>query len=82
MFFRVENPVQKPFLESWIYGQNEPIHCLAINSYTIKNDTAILQLYYPEKAMEEKIKISSLPSPYTIENQTFLLGTDGFGRDV
>lgn len=80
--FRVENPIQKSFLEAWISGQNEPVYNLAINSYSIKDDSISLNLYYPEKTITEKIRLSNLPAPYKIENQTFLLGTDGFGRDV
>lgn len=81
-FFRVENPVQKSVFEAWLSGQNEPIYNTAINSFSIKNDSINLNLYYPEKTITEKISLSSLPSPYKIETQTFLLGTDGFGRDV
>ncbi len=80
--FKVENPIQKSFLEAWINGQNEPIYNIAINSYSIQNDSIRLNLYYPEKTITEIIDLSKLPAPYKIETQTFLLGTDGFGRDV
>ena len=81
-FFCVENPVQKPFLQAWLSGQNEPVYRIAIQSYFIQNDTAFLHLYYPEKQVIEKIKLSTLPAPYQIKKETFILGTDGFGRDV
>jgi peptide/nickel transport system permease protein len=81
-FFNVENPIQKSFFSAWLSGQNEPVMQIAINSYSIKGDTAYLNLFYPEKTINEKVQLSTLPAPYTIKNQTFLLGTDGFGRDV
>lgn len=80
--FSVENPSQKSFLNAWINGQNEPLYNIAINSYSIEGDSICLNLYYPEKTIVEKISLSNLPAPYTIKNQTFILGTDGFGRDV
>ena len=40
------------------------------------------EIWVNEKTITETICISKLPAPYKIEDQTFLLGTDGFGRDV
>ncbi len=81
-FFIVDDPRKQSLIDIWWNGKHEPLQYIAFKSYCLKNDTAVLSLYLPdEKNIEEKIALAALPN-YRIEERTFILGSDGFGRDV
>ncbi len=82
-FFEIPSGKQQNMAGIWWNGKYEPLKSIAIQSCKIDKDTAILTLYHPEKkVILEKIVLSGDKKTYHIVNKTFLLGTDGFGRDV
>ncbi len=82
LFFEVPSPESQSFFDAWWNGRKEPLRSVAIQSYRIVNDTAILHLYHPEgKVLEEKLALKSFNN-FRVHTKTFVLGTDGFGRDL
>lgn len=81
-FLVVDDPRQQNVFDIWWNGKHEPLHYIAFKNCLVKNDTAYLSLYLPEeKTIKDKIALTGLPA-HRIEERVFLLGTDGFGRDV
>lgn len=75
------------FLEKMLYGQEADFKSLPITSYQIKGDQLIVKEYLgdDEKAVESIYPAGRNPSAFVKENiyeQTFWLGTDGYGRDM
>ncbi|MEZ4804293.1 MAG: hypothetical protein R2852_02070 [Bacteroidia bacterium] len=62
----------------------DPLYHIAIESYQIKNALVFISniTTQEEKAIEDVYAIKDLGGSYRIHQQTFVLGTDGFGRDV
>jgi oligopeptide transport system permease protein len=82
-FFEVPSPQQQHFADIWWNGLHEPVKSIAIQTYRVHGDTAFLTLYHPDrKIIIEKIPLSGQLKDFKIVDKTFLLGTDGFGRDV
>ncbi len=77
-----KNKVNQSWLNRIFYGnKNHPLE-KPINSYKIKNDTLVLQLFSKDSGV---IKSEIIPlngkNDYKIETKTFYLGTDKYGRD-
>jgi oligopeptide transport system permease protein len=83
LFFTVENPEKQSSFDVWWNGKKDPLYHIAIESYQIKKDSIYIQHYNPgRKAIKDVYAIKDLGAAYKIHQQTFILGTDGFGRDV
>jgi oligopeptide transport system permease protein len=83
VFFEVPSSDQQSFIDMWWNGKHEPLKSIAIQKYSMKGDTALLTLYQSgAKPMIERVALTGQNKSYRITNKTFILGTDGFGRDV
>lgn len=82
-FFEVPDPARQGIFDTWWNGRHEPLKSIAISSYTVRHDTAILHLYNSDhKLITENIPLTGQQKQYRIVTKKFMLGTDGFGRDV
>lgn len=82
-FFTVEDPRKQSLVDIWLNGKHEPLIHMACSGYTFINDTAYITLYNSgDQPVKESIALKSLKAPYKVQQMKFLLGTDGFGRDV
>ena len=75
------------FLEKMIYGQEADFKSIPITSYKISGNRIIVKEYLgdDEEAVESSYPMRKAPKTFIRENiykQTFLLGTDGYGRDL
>lgn len=81
-FFVIDNSQKQNAFDIWWNGKYEPIYNIPIRSYSVQNDTAYLQLYLPDGiTFKENIPLKGL-APFSIVHKKFILGTDGFGRDM
>lgn len=75
------------FLEKMIYGQEADFKSLPITSYIISGDKLVVREYLgdDEEAVESIVPAGNNPKAFVAANiyqQTFWLGTDGYGRDL
>jgi peptide/nickel transport system permease protein len=80
-FIEIEQSKSKGVFHNWLYGKDEPFS-IPVQSYTILNDTAFVQVYGMDSAASKELVPLNGPYGYSIVEKTFYLGTDGFGRDV
>jgi oligopeptide transport system permease protein len=82
-FFEVPDPARQSAFDVWWNGRHEPLKSIAIFSYTTQHDTAVLHLYNSDhQLIKENIPLTGPNRQYHITRKKFILGTDGFGRDV
>lgn len=80
--------VQKAgLLEKMMYGQEPAIKSIPITAYRISGNRLLVKEYIgdDEEAAESSYAITGNPEEFISKNlyrQTFLLGTDGYGRDL
>lgn len=77
------NPKKQSFINRVFFGSNNyPIE-KPINSFTIKNDSLFLHLYSKDSTLSKiaVVPLNGKNYKYKIENKTFYLGTDKYGRD-
>jgi oligopeptide transport system permease protein len=81
---KIENTTHTSFLQKISDGKKDEVTFIPIQSYTILNDSIIIQKFVDENVTQRLSFL--LNKNNTIENQIvskkFLLGTDGFGRDI
>lgn len=80
-FFEIPDTRQQSGWDIWWNGAHEPTTSLAIQSYRIQHDTAFLVLH----GLESTAEPTAVPvgnKHYEIREKTFILGTDGLGRDL
>lgn len=71
------------FLHHLISGREDRYQYIPINGFSIKEDSIVIRKFIDED-VEERVAydISRHKESYKIYNQTFLLGTDKYGRDI
>lgn len=70
-------------LKKIINGEEDSYTLMPINSYHLKNDSVIVQKYIDDAVQQQlQIPLKKTFSSHYIVSQRFLLGTDGFGRDI
>ncbi|MEE9348969.1 MAG: ABC transporter permease [Flavobacteriaceae bacterium] len=75
---------KQSFVNKLFFGnKNTPLET-PINSYVQSGDTLKMALYSEtgQIAKQQQIVLPRKNSPYKIENRTFILGTDKYGRDL
>ena len=84
----LKNTAEQGLANKWFNGQAQPETLIPITSYRISKTQIEIERYIDEDTtVNEKYKPDSLgwsekSANTLIEKKTFLLGTDGFGRDV
>src|SRR4029078_11565116 len=70
--------------KSIFLGNTQSVNSIAIRSYKINRDIAILNLYKGGlgDSLYERVILTGPNKHYKITHQTFYLGTDGLGRDM
>ncbi len=82
-FFEVIPDNQPGLLSTWLHGQKEASLSYPISSYKINKDSIYLDIYHSDGFIKKEIiPLNSSTKNYIITEKTFLLGTDGFGRDM
>jgi len=86
MFFLKPNPEQPPvpssFWQQLISGCDDAHKYIPISSYQVKGDSLIYQKFVDDGVTERKTTHRSLLGNKPVEQLTFHLGTDKFGRDI
>lgn len=80
-FFEIPDSRQQSHWDIWVNGAHEPSTSLPVQSYRLQHDTAFLVLY----GLESTAKATAVPvkgKHFEIREKTFILGTDGLGRDL
>jgi peptide/nickel transport system permease protein len=86
--FPGKNVTEQGLANKWLNGDEQPETLIPITSYKLSNKQIEIERYIDEDTtVNEKYRLDSLgglekSEKSFIENRTFLLGTDGFGRDV
>lgn len=82
-FFEIEDYSSQSKLANWLRGKKEPIVSVPYESFRLANDTACIRVYGMDtSASEERYPLMKYKGKGTHVEKTFILGTDGFGRDV
>lgn len=82
-FFEVESPNQTNKFTAWLIGKPEPIVSFPINSFNTTSDSIYLDIFHTDGFHKiEVIPNNSINQTFTIKEKLFLLGSDGFGRDL
>lgn len=79
-----DRPIDKKgFFHRLIYGTDDRVEFVPINSYKLSNKDSLFVLKFIDDGVEEEkmISLNQLPSTY-ITVKKFWLGTDKFGRDI
>ncbi|MET1057206.1 MAG: ABC transporter permease [Pedobacter sp.] len=82
-----EHVPQVSFLEKMMYGQESGIKSIPVTDYRISGNKIYVKEYIgdDEEAAESSYPVTGKPEEFIsqhIYRQTFLLGTDGYGRDL
>lgn len=81
-FFTAHGTPRSAFAQ-WLKGASDPLLNIDILKYQILSDSIELRLRVPDgNHVTEKYALKDFPNGYSIRKVNFLLGTDGFGRDV
>lgn len=81
-----EGPVETvSFFERLLYGQDESVHFIPVNSYKIKGDSVIVEKYIDE-GVQDTVRYPASYFQEDVNNyfvtKTSWLGTDKYGRDI
>ena len=68
-------------LDRLLHGEEDPVDFIPINSYVVEGDSMIVQKFIDE-GVEERRCYSIAYTRAWVTTQTFLLGTDKYGRDI
>jgi peptide/nickel transport system permease protein len=82
-FFEVIPNQQTGPLSVWLHGQKEILVSYPISSYTVSKDSIYLDIFHSDGFIRKDVlPLNSTTKNFSITEKTFLLGTDGFGRDM
>lgn len=82
-FFEVIPNQKSGRLSTWLYGQKEVLVSYPISSYNVAKDSIYLDIFHSDGFIrKEVLPLNSATKNFSITEKTFLLGTDGFGRDM
>ena len=81
-FLEVIPDYQPGLLSTWLYGQNEARVSYPIASYAVKNDSIYLDIFHSDGFIKKDVIAYTENKNFVITEKTFILGTDGFGRDM
>ena len=74
---------QVSFFYRLLFGSEDKVIYLPINSYKVVSDSVIVEKYIDEGVQERQAYLKGiLPQKHFIVSKTFWLGTDKFGRDI
>ena len=76
-----ENKTEQGFISKWFDGDKNPGIFIPITGYKIRENNIEVERYIDEDTTTHEVYNLSSPSE-CIKEKKFLLGTDGFGRDV
>ena len=85
MFFKQKKSEQPPqsILYKWLHGRDDAYEWIPIVAYRQNGDTIIIDKFIDEGVSEQKsFQLNGSRANTLIEEKTFVLGTDKFGRDI
>lgn len=80
MFYEVPSKTANTGFNAWMNGHTEPLISIPIDTIIKKGDSISIKHF--NLIMTESFRIDSNNSNYQVIEKQFILGTDGFGRDV
>ena len=81
-FLEVAPDNQPGLLSTWLYGQKEASVSYPIAAYAVKNDSIYLDIFHSDGFIKKDVIPLAQNKHFVITEKTFILGTDGFGRDM
>ncbi|MET0635494.1 MAG: ABC transporter permease [Chitinophagaceae bacterium] len=77
-----KNVKQTGFFSRLLHGREDPYYYVPITSYQQAGDSMIVRHFIDEGLSDRQVFNLSQLAPSPVVTQTFLLGTDKFGRDI
>lgn len=81
-FMELKKDSDQNWFQIWLGGDASTWQSIPIQNYKVKGDSAYLEIFGMEPGTATEVVSIKKDGGYILTEKTFILGTDGFGRDV